>query len=160
MRRRKQHRHLTASDKNHNLRGAPRSVLGRSAPGFVYSSRDPSGITSDKTNKYPSPVTIINKSSGPSETPTKYTSHVTKELKISKPSNILIYYPSGYPTGATSTRTTGKTSSNPRAQPITDPYFTKRGRQEAHTSLQRYIIIFILNIISYLPSRKRATQTR
>ena len=107
-------RHLTASEPNHNPIGAPSSVPGSSSPGFGDSSGNPSEINSDKTTKDNYLVTIINPASVPSETLTKYPSHVSKELKSTKPSNMLMEYPSGYPTGATITMSTEKPSSNTR----------------------------------------------
>ena len=78
VRRIQQQWHLTTSEPNHDPRGVPSSMPGRSAPGFLYSSWGPSGITSGKPTKYPSPVTIIKPCSVPSETPTKYPSRVPK----------------------------------------------------------------------------------
>ena len=101
---------MTASDPNNNPIGAPRSVSGSSAPGFGDSSGNPSGISSDKTTKDPSPVSIIKSDSVPSETSTKYPYHVTKEFPSAKTSNMLIEYPSEDSTGDTSSIPTGKPS--------------------------------------------------
>ena len=106
MRKWPEHQHLTASKPHNNPRDDPSSVPGSSAPGLVYSSGYSSKITSDNPAKDLYPVLIINPTSAPSETPTKYNYHVTKKLSNSKPSNMLIKYPSGYPVGAPSTMPT------------------------------------------------------
>ena len=69
-------------------------------------------------------------------------------------------YPSGDPTGATSTMSTENPSSNPRFHPSSDPDVIKVGSQEAQGSLQIYLIFLILHIISSLSSRQRSLQTR
>ena len=115
------------------------------SPVFVESSGDPSGSTSDKPTKNPSPVKTTKSFIVPSETPTKYPPHGIKELSIANPSNKLIGYPSGDQKGVTSTITTGKPSSNPRSHPISDQYFRKRGSQEVQVSLKIYLILFILH---------------
>ena len=50
---------------------------------------------------------------------------------------------------------TEKPSSNPRAQPSSDPDSLKQGIQEAQVSLQKYLILFILHIISSSSSSQR-----
>ena len=92
MRRRKEHIDLTASYPKHKPRGAPSSMSGSSAPGFGDSSGDTRGIPSDNPNKYTSTVTIIRPYSGPIENTTKYHSHVPKDNKSAKPSNMLMEY--------------------------------------------------------------------
>ena len=159
MRQQKKHRQPTTSDTNHNPRGAPISTTGSSAPGFVDSSGDPSGSTSDKPTRDTSPVTTIKIDSVPSETPTKYIYQVTKEFTSANPRNRLMEYPSGYPTGAPRNMPTVKPSSKRRYQTISDPEVLKQGCQEAQVSPQRYNI-FILHIISPSSSRQRYTCMR
>ena len=91
--------HLTASEPKYNPLGAPSSIPGSSYLGFGYSSGDPSGSLSDIPTKYIYPVPIIKSDSVPSENPITYPSHVTKKFPSSKPSNMLIKYSSGHPTG-------------------------------------------------------------
>ena len=143
-------------------RGFPRdmSSIIPVSRGFIDSSGDPSVISSDKPTKYPYPVTIIDPSSVPSETPTKYLSHIQKGVLSAKPSNMLMGYPSGDPTGATSTMSTENPSSKPRSYPISDTDFIKQGIQEVQASLQRYLILFILRIILSLSSSQRVTCMR
>ena len=69
-------------------------------------------------------------------------------------------YKSGDSTGATTTITTVNTSSNPIYQPIPEPYVLKRGIQEAQVSVQRYLMISIINIKLSLSSSQRATRMR
>ena len=147
MRRRQKHQHLTASDPNHNPRGAPRSVPDIKSPGFGDSSGYPSGIPSDNPTKYPYPVPIIKSASGPSETPTKHPSYVPKEFPSAKPRNFLIEYPSRYLTGSTSTIPTDKLGSNTISHPISDLDALKQGIQVAQASSQINIMLFILHII-------------
>ena len=90
VRQRQEHQYLTASEPNHNPRGAPRSVPGRSAPKYGDSSEYPSGGYSAKPNKYPSTVPIINPTSVTSETPTKGPSHVPNRFPCAKPINMVI----------------------------------------------------------------------
>ena len=78
------------------------------APGFGYSSWNPSGIPSDNTTNDNYPVPIINLTSVASETPTRYNPHMPKEVKSVNTSNMLIEYKSGDPTGAPSTMPTDK----------------------------------------------------
>ena len=85
---------------------------------FGESIVDPSGIISDKPTKDTSTVQIIKPSSGQSENPNIYPSHVLRKFKNIKPRNMLMEYPSGYPTGDTSTMPTENLSSMPRYHPI------------------------------------------
>ena len=94
----------------------------------------------------------------PSETTTKYLSHVTNLLPSANRNNISIECPSGYPTGYPNTIRTGNTSSNPVSHPISDTDTLKRGIQEIQVSLKRSILLFILCIISSLSSRQRVIQ--
>ena len=59
-------------------------------PGFVYSSRYPSGSTSDNPAKYPSPMLTTNPDSVLIGNPNKKTSNYSKEFTITKPINTLI----------------------------------------------------------------------
>ena len=93
---------MTASEPNHNPRGTPISVSGRSASVFGDSSGDKFGIPSDKPTKDPYPVPIIKPYIMPSETPTRNHSCVTREFMCVNLTNMLIEYPSGDPTGAPS----------------------------------------------------------
>ena len=52
--------------------------------------------------------------------------------------------------------TTEKPSSNHRSQPILYPYYLKRGIQDSQERLQGILILFILYIIKYVSSVKRA----
>ena len=141
-------------------------MLGRSDPVFGDSSGDPSESPSYKPTKDTSTVSIIqagslpSASSIPSETPNKYHYHVQKEQQNDNSSNMLMEYPSGDPTGAPSTMPTGKPSSNPRSQTSLNPDVIKKGIQESQESLQIYLIIFIIHIISSFSSKQRATRTR
>ena len=69
-------------------------------------------------------------------------------------------YTSGYPTRAAITIATLKPSSNPIDLSSLEPDFIKRGSQEAQVILERYLMIYILNIISSLSSRKRPIHMR
>ena len=100
----------------------------------------PSVSPNDNPTKDPYMDIIIRPYSVTSETPTKYTSHVQKELPSAKLSKFLIEYSSGYPTGAPRTMPTDKPSSNPSGYPSSDLDDLKRGSQEAQVSLQRNII--------------------
>ena len=160
MRQRQQHRHLTTSDPSHNQIGAPGGVAGSSAPGFEYSSGDPSRSLCDYPTKYPYPVQIIKQTSVPSENPTKYSSRVPKQLSSANPGNMFIEYPSGYTTGAPRTMQTGNPSSNTISKPISYPDVLKRINHEAQGSLQRNPILSILQIISSSSSSQRVNQTR
>ena len=71
---------------------------------------------------------------------------------------MLIEYPSGYPKGYPGNMSTGNPFSNTRFHPSSNPDMIKRGIQESQVSLQKCIILYILQIISSLSSRKRATQ--
>ena len=93
MRRQKQHRHLTASYSKQNPRVVPRSVPDSSDLVFGGSSGDPSVSPSDKTTIDPYPVPIINPEIVTSETTTKDTFHVTKEVPSANTSNMLSEYP-------------------------------------------------------------------
>ena len=62
----------------------------RVIPGFGESSGYPSVSQNDNPTKYLSPVPIIKPTSGTSETTTKDPSHVPRELKNAKPSNMLM----------------------------------------------------------------------
>ena len=115
---------------------------------FVYLSWYPNGITSDNSIKDPSPVPIFNPTSVPSETLTKDLYCVPNSLTNAKPRKKLIQYPSGYSTGAPRTMTAESPSSNPRAQLNSDQDVLKKRIQEAQFSLQIYLIMFILHIIS------------
>ena len=118
------------------------------APLFVDSSADPSGSPSDNPTKDLYPVPIINPTSVPSETLTKDLYCVPNSLTNAKPRKKLIQYPSGYSTGAPRTMTAESPSSNPRAQLNSDQDVLKKRIQEAQFSLQIYLIMFILHIIS------------
>ena len=78
VKRRQQHRHLTASETNHNPIGARICVSGILAPVFLDSSGYPSGSPTHKQDNYPSPAPINNPTSVPIEITTKYPSHVQK----------------------------------------------------------------------------------
>ena len=147
MRRRQQHQHLTASEPNHNPRGSHSSVTGSSSPRFGYNIGDPGVSPSDNPTKYPSTMPIIKPTSVSSENPTKDLSHVPKEFTSTNPSKILIEYPSGDQTGATSIIPTDNKNTKPISQTSSDPDVLKRGIQKAQLSLQRMIIMFILHII-------------
>ena len=112
MRQRQKHRHLTASFKSHNPRGTPSSVPERSAITFGDSNEYPSEITSNIPTKDHSLVSIIKVTSVLSETPTKDPSNVPNDFPNSNSSNMLIEYPSGYPTVAPIIMTTDKSWSN------------------------------------------------
>ena len=140
---RQKHQHMTASEPNHNPRGAPSSMSGSPAPGFGDSSGYTSVTPIYKPTKDLYPVPIIKTTSVPSENPTKYPSCVPNEFPSSNPSNILIEYPTGYPTGSPRTIPTENTSSNPRPHPRSDPDSLKRGSQEAQVSLKLNLIMFI-----------------
>ena len=73
---------------------------------------------------------------------------------------MLMEYPSGDPTCAPSTMPYDKPSSKLSAQPSSDPDVLKLGIQEAQVSLQKYLIRFILHIISSSSSSQRDTRTR
>ena len=136
LRPRQQHQHLTASEPNHNPRGAPSSMSDISDPIFGCSSGDPSGNPSDNPTKDTYPVIIIKSSSLPSETSTKDLYHVPKEFTSANLSNILVKYLSGYTSGAPSIMPTCKPSSDPRYQPSSDADALKRGIQEVQVSLK------------------------
>ena len=151
MRQRQQHIHLTTSEPNHNPIGRTSSVPGSSAPGFVYSSWDPSVIPSYYPTKYPYPVQIIKQTSVPSENPTKYSSRVPKQLSSAKPGNMFIEYPSGYTTGAPRTMQTGNPSSNtiqaniiPRCSQEDKPWGTRKYAKKSNTIHPSNHLIFIL----------------
>ena len=129
-------------------------------PEFLYSSRDPSGSTSDNPAKYPSPMLIIKQDSVPSETPTKENSHVTKEFTSSKPIKMLIEYPSGYQTGATITIPNENPGSKPRAHPRSYTDALNLGSQHAQLIMQTNTILLLIHKIFFSFSRQRATWTR
>ena len=74
----KENQYLTASEKNHNPGGVPRSLSGRIALIFLDSIGDPSGSPSDKPTNFHYSLLIIKPPSFPSENPTKFPSRVTK----------------------------------------------------------------------------------
>ena len=89
--------------------------------GFRESNGDTRGSPSDNQTKDPSLVSIINTSNGPSETKTKDPFHVPKTH------NILMAYPSEYPTGATRTMSTENLISKPIAHASSDQMFASEG---------------------------------
>ena len=103
--------------------------------------------TETKGEKYPYIVSILNTASVPGEIPTKDPSHLLKEFLSAKWRNLLMEYPIGYPTDATSIMSTKNPSSNPRAHPISDPDVIKQGSQEAQGSLKTNLVLLILNFI-------------
>ena len=129
-------------------------------PELGESSGYPIGNPSDNLTKNTSPVSIINPDSVLSDNPTKDPPHVPNELSSYNPSNMLIVYPSGNTTSTTRTMPDENSISNTRSQTSSDPDALKRGIQEEPSSLHRYLIIFILHIISSLSSSQRATHMR
>ena len=85
-----EHQHLTDSDQNHNQRGVPSSVAGRSVPVFEYPRGDTSRSPNDNSIRDPFPVPIINPTSVPSETPIKDPCFLSKEFPSAKSINMLI----------------------------------------------------------------------
>ena len=73
---------------------------------------------------------------------------------------VTIEYQSGDPTGDTSNIPTDKPGSKTRSQPSSYPDALRQGGQEAQVSMQRYLKLFILHIISPFSSRQISTQTR